>query len=60
MRAFKENAELRLSREDLKILLCDALNEHEISDRHKVVDISLHPKYKYVIRVTMTRIKRTA
>lgn len=56
MKQFKDGAEIRLSRDDLKDLLTDALNSKLFGicmDKHRVSELTLHPNNKYVIRITL-------
>jgi hypothetical protein len=56
MKAFKQGAELRLKKDDLRELLTDALNEKLFRmgmEKHEVIDISLHPSNAYVIRLEL-------
>ncbi len=56
MRSFKNGAQIALQRDDLMALLTDALNEKLFSlymDKHKITEMTLHPKNKYVIRLTV-------
>lgn len=60
MKLFNDGAEIRLTKEDLSLLLQEALNVRFFAlstGSQKVINLTLHPNNKYVARVTIKNIK---
>ncbi len=56
MRKFKGGAEIRVTREDLQVMLEHVLKDRILGfmiDEHVVTDISVHPNNKYILHLTI-------